>query len=192
MVEIIPKSYFETLDLTALFGREAPLEVDIGCGDGAFLVARAASRPERNFLGVERLLGRVRRVCRRAERMAVSNVRALRIESAYAVQYLLPPNSVRVFHVSFPDPWPKRRHHPRRLVNAQFLEAIRRALQHGGELRLTTDDAPYFALMKTLSETASGLTPDPWEPEDTYPQTGFERKFRAQSLPIYRLRLRKV
>jgi tRNA (guanine-N7-)-methyltransferase len=192
MVEIIPQSYFETFDFRYLFGRDAPLEVDIGCGDGAFLLARAGSHPERNFLGVERLLGRVRRVCRHAERINASNVRVLRIESAYAVQHLLPPNSVRIFHVSFPDPWPKRRHHPRRLVNSQFLETIRTALERGGELRLTTDDGPYFALMKTLSANGTDLVVDPWTTDDSYPQTGFERKFRAQGVPIYRLRLRKV
>ena len=89
-IELIPADYFAPLDLAQVFPRPAPLEVDLGCGDGAFLVALAERFPERNFLGLEKLAGRVRRACKKASRLALPNVRVLRIESAYAIQYLLP------------------------------------------------------------------------------------------------------
>ncbi|MGH7936376.1 MAG: tRNA (guanine(46)-N(7))-methyltransferase TrmB, partial [Chthoniobacterales bacterium] len=131
-IELIPENYFAPLNLAQVFPRAAPLEVDLGCGDGTFLVALAAKFPERNFLGVERLLGRVRSACGKAARAKLPNVRVLRIESSYAVEYLLPPASVAVGHLLFPDPWPKKRHHRRRIVTAGFIAAIHRVLKPRG------------------------------------------------------------
>ena len=115
-VEFIPENYFVPLDLAVLFPHQpgAPLEVDLGSGDGTFLIALANSAPERNFLGVERLLGRVRRTCRYMARTGAVNARIIRVESHYLVRYLLPRASVSVMHVMFPDPWPKRKHQPKR------------------------------------------------------------------------------
>ena len=107
-----PRSVVEPLNLRALFGRTTPVEVDLGCGDGAFLVQLAQSFPDRNFLGVERMPGRVRSACHKAIHM--SNVRVLRMELFYAAQYLFRPNTVSAFHLLFPDPWPKRRQRGRR------------------------------------------------------------------------------
>jgi tRNA (guanine-N7-)-methyltransferase len=189
-----PESYFETLELGTVFpGRShLPLEVDIGCGDGTFLIELAGSEPVRNFMGVERLLGRVRRTSRRATRAGLTNLRVLRLESHYVVRYLLPPESVSVFHVMFPDPWPKRRHHHKRLIQTEFLDAVRLALKPGGELRLTTDDLPYYKQMRKAFETHPGFAEEPWEPGEDYPQTDFERIFRCKGLPIYRALLRKA
>jgi tRNA (guanine-N7-)-methyltransferase len=115
----------------------------------------------------------------------------VRIESHYFVQYLLPPGSVDIFHIMFPDPWPKRRHQAHRLIQTDFLDVVRRALGPGGELRLTTDNQPYFEHMRSVFEPHPGFVEEPWEPGPDYPQTDFERGFRAQGLPIYRARLRK-
>ena len=93
--ELFPADYFAPLDLAQIFPCPAPLEIDIGCGDGAFLVAQAERFPERNFLGLEKLAGRVWRGCKKASRLGLTNVRFLRIESSYALQYLLPPGSAR-------------------------------------------------------------------------------------------------
>jgi len=178
--------------MDAVFPRVGPLEVDVGCGEGTFLVEMAKRSPERNFLGIERLLGRIRKTTRRVAHQHLENVRLLRLECSYAVRYLLPPGSVSVFHVMFPDPWPKRKHHRRRLINDAFLDAIHAALLSGGELRLTSDDPDYFSHMKRVGlarRDFSGMVP----PEDPdYPQTDFEKGFRAQGLPIYRLFLRKT
>jgi tRNA (guanine-N7-)-methyltransferase len=91
----------------------------------------------------------------------------------------------------FPDPWPKRRHRDRRLINAEFLTDIRAALREDGELRLTTDDADYFEHMKKAAEAHEGFTIELWPESSDYPQTDFEKRFRAQGLPIHRLLLRK-
>ena len=182
------------LDLSALFpGREtAPLEVDLGSGDGAFLAEMAARFPERNFLGVERLLGRIRRTCKRLAHVGASNARLIRLESHYVVRWLLPPGSVQVFHVMFPDPWPKRRHHIHRLIQTSFLDDAWTALAPGGELRLTTDDAPYFQHMRQVFEPHAGFAEEPWDPGPDYPCTDFETLFRAKGLPIYRSLLRRI
>ena len=190
--QLIPPSYFEPLQIDLAFARPAPLEVDIGCGEGSFLVAMAARFPERNFLGIERLLGRIRKTCRRTAARNLENVRVLRLESSYTVQHLLPPGSVSVFHVMFPDPWPKRKHHRRRLIADPFLDTIHAALCEMGELRLTTDDADYFAHMKRVCLARTDFEPVPWPDDPAYPQTDFERGFRARGLPIHRLLLRKI
>lgn len=192
-LEIFPDDYFAPLDLAPIFGARvnAPLEIDLGCGDGAFLTAMASLAPERNFIGVERLLGRVRRTCRRNARAGNCNVRVLRIESFYFLKYMLPPGTASVIHVMFPDPWPKRKHQSRRLVQTEFLDAAHAALRPGGELRLTTDDHPYFQHMEEVFTPHPGFVREPWEPDASYPQTDFEARFRAQGLPIYRALLRR-
>lgn len=193
-LEFIPENYFAPLDLAAIFPERpaAPLEVDLGSGDGAFLVEMAGRTPERNFLGVERLLGRVRRACRRLARTGASNARLLRVESHYLVRYLLPPGTVTTFHVMFPDPWPKRRHHANRLIQTAFLDDARTALAPGGELRLTTDSLLYFEHMRAVFEGHPGFAEEPWTPGEDYPQTDFERYFRGQGLPIHRALLRRI
>lgn len=191
-LELVPPDYFAPVDFARAFERDAPLEVDVGSGEGAFLIAMAKLHPGRNFLGIERLLGRVRKTCRRAVHAGLQNVRVLRIENAYAVRHLIPPGAAAVIHVMFPDPWPKRKHKRRRLVNAEFLDAVRAALRPGGELRLTTDDADYFGQMNLVASTCADFSIEPWPDDPEYPHTDFEKRFRALGLPIYRLLLRKI
>ena len=109
-----------------IFGNDHPLEIDLGCGDGSFLIEMAQHYPERNFLGVERLLGRVRGVCKRIQELGLTNVMVLRLESQYTLEYLLAPASVSRLHLLCPDPWPKARHHKRRLVQQEFLHILKR------------------------------------------------------------------
>jgi len=166
--------------------------VDVGCGEGAFIVAMAKANPQCNFLGLERLVGRVRKVCKRAVNAGVRNVRVLCVESLYTMSRLIPSQSVSVVHVMFPDPWPKRKHRRHRLINREFLDAAHAALRDGGELRLTTDDTDYFEQMKKVVAAHEGFSKIPWPDDPAYPQTDFEKRFRAQGAPIHRLLLRKV
>jgi tRNA (guanine-N7-)-methyltransferase len=191
-LEYLPENYFVPLDLQSLFPRQAPLELDLGCGDGSFLVEWAAQHPDRNFLGVERLMGRVRKTCKRAVRAGLTNVRLLRLESHYLVRYLLPKQSVSRIHVMFPDPWPKRKHQGKRLIQTEFLDAVHDVLTPDGELRLSTDDQPYYMHMRCTFEQHPKFREIPWQPGEEYPQTDFERVFRAKGLPIYRALLQKV
>ena len=186
-LEYVPADLFRQLDLTELFPRHAPLEVDLGCGDGTFLTAMAVRHPDRNYLGTERLFGRARTTCRKAERAGAANVRLLRVESAYVVRHLLPPASVSRFYVLFPDPWPKRRHWPRRLIQTGFLQDAATALAPGGQLCIKTDDAPYFDAIRKIATGCPLLTASPWE-EDV-PQTDFERHYAAQGRRFHSLLL---
>src|ERR1700733_5913286 len=131
-------SIIERLDLAGMFGAHQPLEVELGSGDGSFLANYAKLHLERNFLGVERLLGRLRKLDRKGLRAGLANLRMLRIESAYFVEYLLPPQSVAALHIYFPDPWPKRKHRKNRLINGRFTEIAHQALTAEGLIYLRT------------------------------------------------------
>src|SRR4051794_28214633 len=109
-IELVPANCFEPLDFMAIFGRKAPIKVDLGCGDGSFLAALAAENSASDFLGIERLRGRVNSACRRIERAGLTNVRVTRFDIAFAVDHILPLESIDAFYLLFPDPWPKRRH----------------------------------------------------------------------------------
>ncbi|HEV7868459.1 MAG TPA: tRNA (guanosine(46)-N7)-methyltransferase TrmB [Chthoniobacteraceae bacterium] len=191
-VQLVPADYFARVTMADIFPRAAPFEVDIGSGEGGFILAMARKHPERNFLGIERLLGRVRKTSRAVARENLENVRMLRLEIAYALRYVLPLDSVSVAHVLFPDPWPKRYHHPRRLIQGGFMEALHGILVTGGELRIKTDDQPYFLWMEKVLERAKGYERLDWVDDADHPETDFERRFLAQGMPIYRARLRKV
>ncbi len=189
MIELVPETYVAPLDLTVIFGRVAPIHVDLGCGDGSFLSELARRYPEENFLGIDRLVGRVAKACRRAA--ALENVRVLNVESSYAVRHLLTEGSVETFYLLFPDPWPKRRHQRRRIVKLDFLDAIHRALAHNGFFRIATDQLDYFEKIRALAENHSGFAIVDLENSDL-PMTKFERRFRELGAPIYRLSLRKI
>jgi len=189
--EIIPANYFAPLDIEAIFPRTAPLEIDLGCGDGAFLVEIAARYPDRNFLGIERVPGRVATACRRIRQAGLSNACVLHLENSYAVGRLLPPGSVRVFHLMFPDPWPKRRHARRRLVTQSFFADIYRALEPNGELRIATDQRDYFGEIQRLAARAAQFQLEATGGEPAASST-FEKHFIRSGERIYRLVLRKV
>jgi tRNA (guanine-N7-)-methyltransferase len=189
VIELIPETLFAPLDLLATFGRGAPLQVDLGCGDGGFLCELASQNPSRNFLGVEKLAGRIAKTCRRSARL--TNVRVLNVESAYAVRYLLPEASVETFYLFFPDPWPKRRHHRRRIVTNDFLDSIHRALTEDGALEIATDQSDYFHEIQLLVQKHVGFTIAESR-NANLPTTKFQRRFVAMGVPIYRVALRKT
>ena len=190
--EWAPTDYFKEATLADVFDCAAPLELDLGCGDGSFLLEMARQHPERNFLGTERLVGRVEKVARKIARSHLENARILRLESHYAVRWLLPAACASTVYVLHPDPWPKRDHHPRRLFQPDFMESLHRVLLPGGELKVKTDDKPYFLWMEKVFEGARGFQRQEWDEPPDWPQTDFERDFIAKGLPIYRARLVKV
>ena len=193
MIELVPETYVAPLDPIAIFGRAAPLHVDLGCGDGSFLCELAHRHPDKNFLGIDRLVGRIAKACHKAA--ALENVRVLNVESSYAVGHLLPERSTETFYLLFPDPWPKRRHQRRRIVTPDFLESIHRALADGGFFRIATDQLDYFEQIQRVGENHSGfaIVDVNTSPDRTdLPQTKFECRFSALGAPIYRLGLRKV
>ncbi|MEM7012836.1 MAG: tRNA (guanosine(46)-N7)-methyltransferase TrmB [Verrucomicrobiota bacterium] len=193
-LEFLPSDYFAKATSADIFDVDREMELDLGCGDGGFLISMAKQNPERNFLGVERLLGRVRKVCRKAQRANLDNVRLLRLDSAYSVRWLLPKAAFARVHLLFPDPWPKKRHHRRRIVTEEFGRNVRQLLVPGGEFLFKTDHEEYF---EEASERLAQLT-DIFEivdwSEDAffYAETDFERQWKAEGKTIGRLRLRAV
>lgn len=180
------------LDLQSIFGRDRPLEVDVGCGKGRFLLARCRTFPETHFLGIERREKRVVKVQRKLEHEGLTNARLLKLEAAYVIEELIPPISVAAYYIFFPDPWPKRRHHRRRLFSPPFMNAVHRTLRADGALHVATDFQEYFEVMCSLlradphfSETAAFETSEEERSE-------FELTFRKAGKPIYRASFKKA
>jgi tRNA (guanine-N7-)-methyltransferase len=180
------RSIVRPLDLAELFPRPQPLEVELGCGDASFLVEYAARHPDRNFIGVERLLGRLRKLDRKGRGAGLTNVRGVQIESAYFLQYLLPPRSAPVLHIYFPDPWPKKRHHKYRLINETFPRLALAALTPGGTVYLRTDDRDYFAQMTEVFGASAEFQKVETPAELSDLTTDFEREFQARGIQTLR------
>jgi tRNA (guanine-N7-)-methyltransferase len=179
-------SIVERIDLARLFPRNQPLEVELGSGDSSFLVEYAQRHPERNFIGVERLLGRLRKLDRKGRRAGLTNLRGVRIESSYFLEYLLPPHSIVTLHIYFPDPWPKRKQRRHRLINERFPTLAGQALAAGGQAYLRTDDQDYFEQMAGVF-TASPLFRPMETPADLRALlTDFEKDFQARGIKTLR------
>jgi tRNA (guanine-N7-)-methyltransferase len=167
-----------------------PLVVEIGFGRGEFLLALAAERPERAFLGVEYSGKRVLKMARRVARSGLGNLRLLQARGEDVVQELLAPASVACFWINFPDPWPKKRHHRRRLIQPAFVHALARCLSTGGELQVATDDAPYA---EWIDEVLAGepllenaLAPERFARDvPGRKPTAYELEWRAEGRPLH-------
>ncbi|MEO5712860.1 MAG: tRNA (guanosine(46)-N7)-methyltransferase TrmB [Luteolibacter sp.] len=190
--EFVPGDYFRRLELGEICRDGRALEIDLGCGDGSFLMEMARKYPERDFIGVERLLGRVRKVCKKIRRRELENARVLRLDSQYVVEWLLPEESVTRLHLLCPDPWPKLKHHRRRLVQVEFLDSVRRALVPGGEFLFMTDHEEYFQWAVEKVREFGKFELLEWEEETFfYPKTDFQMQWEAEGKRMWRLRGRK-
>jgi len=180
-----------------LFGRAAPLEVEVGSGKGLFLRNAAAARPEVDFLGIE--------VARKYAEFAAASLAKAGLPNAIMVngdglrvfQELIPDGSLAAVHVYFPDPWWKKRHRRRRVMRESFLRDIERTLQPGGSLHFWTDVEEYFRTSLELlasHTTLQGPLPVPETPaeHDMAYRTHFERRVRLASEPVYRSEFRKA
>ena len=147
----------QRLDPVQLFGRRAPCVLEIGFGSGATLLAAAAAQPERDFLGIEVHEPGLGRLLAGLESERLSNVRVLREDAADLLARGIAPGSLAEVWLYFPDPWPKFRHHKRRLVQPPFVEQVHTALQRGGRLCLATDWEPYAEQMLDVGDACAGL-----------------------------------
>ena len=161
------------------------LEVEIGCGKGRFLTARASQNRDTRYLGIERMLTRVRKLEKKADRLALDNIRILRLEAFYSFYYLLPRHRIRTVYVFFPDPWPKRHHHGRRLFSPLFLDALWTRLEIGGTLQLATDHSEYFQTAHATLLADRRFHEIPAMQRTEHEETEFEHIFRKQDLPIW-------
>jgi tRNA (guanine-N7-)-methyltransferase len=179
-------SIVEPLDVTRFFAQTQPLEVELGCGDASFLVEYARQNPDKNFIGIERLLGRLQKLDRKGRRLGLSNLRGIRIESAYFLQYLLPSHVATAVHIYFPDPWPKKRHRKFRLVGESFPSLACKALASHGTVFLRTDDADYFGQMSDVFGAAREFEPANIPPALSEITTDFERDFNSKGISTLR------
>ena len=172
--------------LPLTFDSSRPLEVEVGCGKGRFLTSRAKAHPDVDFLGIERMLGRVHSFDEKCRRLKIANAHILRLEALYTFWYLLPSHGVRTVYVFFPDPWPKKKHHSHRLFGPLFLKALWKRLETGGRIEFATDHEEYFRFVveECFSRASEFRRVDPME-RGQEEWTEFETRFRSRGLPIF-------
>jgi tRNA (guanine-N7-)-methyltransferase len=170
----------QPLDFKALFGREAPVVVEIGSGMGETTARIAAENPESDYVAIEVHAPGVGSLLRRVDEEGLTNVRVVQRDAFEVLRDMVPTGSLAGIHVFFPDPWPKKRHHKRRLVQPAFAELAASRLARGGRLHVATDWQEYadqilavLSAVPGLANTVAGFAPRPaWRPETKFEQRG--------------------
>jgi len=184
------------LDLPGAFGRTAPLVVEIGPGTGESLVPMAQVRPEVDVLAFEVYAPAVAQLVGALARAGVDNVRIVAANAVEGLQHLVPAGRLDELWTFFPDPWPKARHHKRRLVDAEFVALATTRLRPGGRWRLATDWADYAEQMRAVLDAQPGLVsehPGGWAPRwSDRPLTRFEERGLAAGRSVHDLTYRRV
>ena len=183
------------IDFVAVFGRRAPVVLEIGCGMGETTAAIAQAHPETDFVGVEVHGPGVGAVLNRIDQLGLANLRMIQHDAVEVVDAMIPEGSLAGVHVYFPDPWPKKRHHKRRLLQPAFVHTLASRLATGGYLHAATDWAPYaeeilatFAAEPLLVNTAQRYAPRPeWRP-----QTKFEARGLKLGHEVFDILFRRV
>jgi len=197
-VALKPEDLDGKIDFVRLFGRTGPVHIEIGSGKATFLLSQATAEPQVNFLGIEQANKYYRYAVDRIGRWGLTNVRVIRTDAGHLVANFVLADSVDCFHIYFPDPWPKRRHHKRRFFCRANLQQLLRTLKTGGIIKVATDSAEYFELITELFKEHE----DQLEPIEFLPTAGaqpgecvgtnFERKYVKQKRPIYTIAVRKA
>ncbi|MBN1510338.1 MAG: tRNA (guanosine(46)-N7)-methyltransferase TrmB [Sedimentisphaerales bacterium] len=197
-VVVKPEELRGPIDFVRVFGRSGPTDIEIGSGKGTFLVSQAKAQPHTNFVGIEWARKYWRHAIDRVGRWGLTNVRIVRADAPVFLRDFVPEGSVDCFHVYFPDPWPKKKHHKRRFLQPSNVELLLRLLKPGGTIRIATDHADYF---EQITKTASVLSDRLEEIEFPRPAgaregeltgTNYERKYIKDGRPVYSIALRKI
>jgi len=179
-----------------LFGNDHAVEMEIGSGKGTFISDQARARPEINFFGIEWANFFFRYASDRLRRHDCLNARMIRADAAFFVSEFLPVACLTVLHIYFPDPWPKKRHHKRRLIQPPFLKQVERILIPGGQLRVVTDHQEYFEQIDAVVHGSKLKIIDYNRPgsagEGEFVGTNFERKYRREGRPFHAIAAGKV
>ena len=188
------------LDLQQIFPRGAPMHIEVGTGTGTFLLREAQAHPERNFLGIEWANKYFRYCVDRMRRWQVPNVRILRADARDFIRCYVADGCVETFHVYFPDPWPKKRHHKRRFFSPENIVQVTRCLGPKGQIRTATDHQDYYLVMREVLLGNPEMA-DQFEAIDFFPSdaadpgewvgSNFERKYVKQGRCIHTLAVRK-
>ncbi len=178
------------IDWADVFGREARLEIEIGFGNGEFLVQRAQANPQTNFVGMELEWASVQRALRRLAQTRLTNVRLLQVDARIALERLIEPHGAAHIYTLFPCPWPKERHVKHRIFGHDFLKLLNSRLQPQGTAQLVTDHQPYMEwILEQIDGTGFDVRCDPIPP--TY-RTKYEQKWLDKGQEeFYDIQLRK-
>lgn len=182
------------LDLGQVFGRAAPRIVEIGFGMGEASAAIAAQHPENDYLGIEVHTPGVGNLCKLIAQADLGNLRIIQHDAAEVVRDMLAPASLAGIHVFFPDPWPKKRHHKRRLLQAPFVARLAERLQAGGYLHCATDWQDYAEQMLEVLGAEPRLENTSADDTDLLrqrPQTKFEQRGRRLGNPVWDIVFRR-
>jgi tRNA (guanine-N7-)-methyltransferase len=182
----------KAIEIDRLLPTDQPFEIELGCGDGSFLAKYAAAWRDRNFIGVERLKGRLKKLDRSGRKASLTNLALLKIEAAYLLRYLLPAARFQAIHVYFPDPWPKAKHAKNRLISAGFPEQAQRVLVRTGLVFLRTDDLDYFAQMEEVFGESPLFERAETPAELMAITTDFEREFNGRGIPTNHAAWRRI
>ena len=183
-------------DWAAIFGNDRPLALEIGCGIGDFIVRTAADNPDRNFIAIDFYNKGCWKTCRRIDREALTNVRVARDEARAFIAERIPKGALAAVYINCPDPWPKKKHRKRRLVNRQFMEFLAGYLAPGADVYFATDFDDYgidvAGMMSGLDGFANMLAPDLYRHElEGYHLSKYMKKFMAEGKKIYFVHYRK-
>jgi tRNA (guanine-N7-)-methyltransferase len=195
-ITVDPTTLGETTDLRELFGNDQPIELEIGSGKGGFILRQAKAHPDRNYLGIEWANQFYKYAADRMARWGLTNVRIMRADARDFVIQRLRPGCLAALHIYHPDPWPKKRHHKRRLFQPSFMAAAVEALAPGARLAIQTDHAGYFEQIEEVTAARGELEPIPFVDEEygTVGQdlkTNFEIKYEREGRTFHRLAYRK-
>jgi len=184
-------------DWAGIFGNGNPLALEIGCGIGDFIALTAAERPETNFIAIDFYNKGCYKTCRRIDLRGLRNVRVLREEARQFITERIPAASLSAVYINCPDPWPKKKHRKRRLVNRQFMEFLRGYLSADADFYFATDFDDYgidvAGLMPGMEGFENRLSPDLYRHEmEGYHLSKYMRKFMAEGKKIYFVHYRKT
>lgn len=185
------------VDLPAVFGRRAETVLEIGFGNGEMLAQLAVEHPERNYIGVEVHRPGIGRLLMRLRDHDVDNVRIAARDATEVLRNEIPDDALKQILIYFPDPWPKKRHHKRRLIQQEFVLLATAKLAVGGELKLATDWPEYAAQMLEILNSRTdleNLSPDGGyvERPEERPVTRFEQRGKKKGHPVFDLAYRRI
>lgn len=185
--------YYLPLSLSQVFGNRAEAALEIGFGDGDFLIETAGRKADWNFVGIEIKGKRFRKAVSRAEKKKIKNIKFLVMDARIAIEEVFSPNTFSEVYINFPDPWPKERHKKHRIINTDFLQKLSRIMKAEGVLEIASDHKEYISyILDVLDKTATFKCVFPptryvISPTDR-PQTKYETEFREKGKEIYYLR----